>query len=51
MKTTHIIRRVDDLGITIPRIIRQQLEIKYGDQFEFFIDDDGNIVLKKVVTE
>lgn len=47
MKTTGIIRRVDDLGrVVIAKYIRQQLKIKEGEPLEFFIDGE-NIVLRK----
>lgn len=47
MRTTGIIRRVDDLGrIVIPKEIRHTLLIKDGDPMELFIEDDG-VVFKK----
>lgn len=46
MKTTGIIRRIDDLGrIVIPKEIRRNLRIKNGDSLEIFVDD--GIILKK----
>lgn len=48
MKFTGIVRRIDDLGrIVIPRDLRKSLKIKEGDAFELFIDNEGNIILKK----
>lgn len=48
MESTGIIRRFDDLGrIVIPREIRRQLEIKEEQPMEIFIDNEGQIVLKK----
>ena len=47
MKTTGIIRRIDDLGrIVIPKELRRNLRIKNGDTLEVFVDMD-NIILKK----
>ena len=47
MKTTGIIRRIDDLGrIVIPKELRRNLHIKNGDTIEIFVDMD-NIILKK----
>lgn len=43
MKTTGLIRRIDDLGkVTIPKEIRKECHIREGDPLEFFIDQmDG----------
>jgi len=47
MKTTGIVRRIDDLGrIVIPKEIRKSFRINDGENIEIFIDGD-NIVLKK----
>ena len=47
MKTTGIIRRIDDLGrIVIPKEIRKQLKIGESDSLEIFLSSDGEIVLK-----
>lgn len=47
MKTTGIIRRIDDLGrIVIPKELRKTLRIKNGDSLEIFVDNE-DIVLKK----
>ena len=41
MKSTGIIRRVDDLGrIIIPKEIRRTLNIKEGDPMELFVADE-----------
>lgn len=47
MKSTGVIRRIDDLGrIVIPKEIRKNLKIREGDTLEFYIS--GNeIILKK----
>ena len=47
MKTTGVVRRIDDLGRTvIPQEIRKTLRIKDGESVEIFLNSD-NIVLKK----
>ena len=47
MKTTGIIRRIDDLGrIVIPKELRKSLRIKNGDSLEIFVDNE-DIILKK----
>ena len=47
MKTTGIIRRIDDLGrIVIPKELRRNLRIKNGDTLEVFVDMES-IILKK----
>ncbi|MBE3597142.1 MAG: stage V sporulation protein T [Hydrogenibacillus sp.] len=48
MKATGIVRRIDDLGrVVIPKEIRRTLRIREGDPLEIFVDQDGEIVLKK----
>lgn len=47
MKSTGIVRRIDDLGrVVIPKEIRKNLKIKENESLEIFIDGD-NIILKK----
>lgn len=47
MKTTGVIRRIDELGrIVIPKEIRKNLRIKNGESLEVFVDND-DIILKK----
>ena len=47
MKSTGIIRRMDDLGrVVIPKEVRRSLKIKEGDPFEFFTAQDGSVILK-----
>ena len=50
MKTTGVVRRVDDLGrIVIPKDIRKSLRIRDGETLEFFVDKE-TISLKKFST-
>ena len=47
MKSTGVVRRVDDLGrIVIPKEIRRTLRIRDGEELEIFVDNDV-VVLKK----
>ena len=47
MKTTGIIRRIDDLGrIVVPKELRKSLRIKNGDSLEIFVDNE-DIIFKK----
>ncbi len=47
MKSTGVVRRIDDLGrIVIPKEIRKTLRIKDGESLEIFLESD-NIILKK----
>jgi len=47
MKTTGVVRRIDELGrVVIPKEIRKNLRIKNGDSLEIFLNDE-DIVLKK----
>lgn len=47
MKTTGIIRKIDELGrIVIPKEMRSVYDIKEGDPMEIFVDGDA-IALKK----
>ena len=46
MRETGIIRRIDDLGrIVIPRVIREQLNIKNDEAFEISIDSQIRAVM------
>lgn len=47
MKTTGIVRRMDELGrVVIPKEIRRTLKIEEGDPLEFFTARDGSVILK-----
>ena len=48
MKATGIVRKIDDLGrVVIPKEIRKNLHIHEGDPLEIFIEQKGQIILKK----
>lgn len=48
MKATGIVRRIDDLGrIVIPKEIRRTMRIREGDPLEIFVNEQGDIMLKK----
>jgi transcriptional pleiotropic regulator of transition state genes len=49
MKTTGIVRKLDDLGrIVIPKETREQLYIAIKEPLEIFLDEEDNaIILKK----
>ena len=48
MKATGIVRKIDDLGrVVIPKEIRKNLHIHEGDPLEIFIEQKGEIILKK----
>ncbi|MEF9920302.1 MAG: AbrB/MazE/SpoVT family DNA-binding domain-containing protein [Erysipelotrichaceae bacterium] len=47
MKSTGIVRRLDDLGrLVIPKEIRKQFRLKEGDSIEFYIDQERIIIQK-----
>ena len=47
MKSTGIVRRVDDLGrVMIPKEIRRTLKIREGDPLEIFVED-GCVIYKR----
>lgn len=48
MKSTGIIRRIDDLGrVAIPKEIRRSLQLHDGDPVEFFMADDKTLSLRR----
>lgn len=48
MKSTGIVRRIDDLGrVVIPREIRRQMRIREGDPLEIYTDSDGSVTFKR----
>lgn len=51
MKSTGIVRRIDDLGrVVIPKEIRRTTRIRENDPMEIFVGNDGEIILKKYST-
>ncbi len=47
MKSTGVVRRIDDLGrIVIPKEIRRNLKIREGDSLEIYVEQN-EIILKK----
>ncbi len=49
MKSTGIVRRIDELGrIVLPIELRNKMDIQNKDSIEIFVDDD-KIILKKYV--
>lgn len=52
MKTTGIVRRIDDLGrILIPKEVRRACHLQEGDPIEFYLGQDSEIILQKYDTE
>ncbi|HOO22701.1 MAG TPA: stage V sporulation T C-terminal domain-containing protein [Clostridia bacterium] len=48
MKTTGIVRRIDELGrVVIPKEIRRTMHLKEGEEMEVFVAPDNSLVLKK----
>ncbi len=45
MKATGIVRQIDDLGrVVLPKELRRSMNIKSGDGFEIFVDNDQIIL-------
>lgn len=52
MKSTGIVRRIDDLGrIVIPKEIRRTMRIREGDPLELFLDGNNIVFSKYEVSE
>lgn len=52
MKSTGIVRRIDDLGrIAVPKEVRRTLHIKAGDPLEVYTDKDGSIIFRKYIDD
>lgn len=48
MKTTGIVRRIDELGrVVIPKELRRTMRIREGEELEVFVAPDDMLVLKK----
>ena len=51
MKSTGIVRRIDDLGrVVIPKEIRRNLLLREGDPLAIFVED-GGVYFKKYVPD
>lgn len=49
MKSTGIVRRIDDLGrVVIPKEIRRSMRIREGDALEIYTTNDGCVCFKSV---
>ncbi len=48
MKATGIVRRIDELGrVVIPKELRRSFKINEGDPIEIFVEEGGEVILKK----
>ncbi len=48
MKATGVVRRIDELGrVVIPKEIRRNLRVREGDSLEIYVNNLGDIVLRK----
>ncbi len=48
MEATGIVRCIDDLGrVVIPKEVRKTMKIREGDPMEIFVDQEGEVILKK----
>jgi len=48
LRATGVVRPVDDLGrVVIPKEIRTSLEYREGQPLEFFVQENGDVVLRK----
>jgi AbrB family transcriptional regulator, stage V sporulation protein T len=48
LKATGIIRKIDELGrVVIPKEIRRNFKIREREPLEFFVDSNGEVILKK----
>lgn len=48
MKATGVVRRIDDLGrVVIPKEIRRTMRIREGDSLEIYLNQAGDVILKK----
>lgn len=48
MKATGIVRRIDELGrVVIPKELRRSFKINEGDPLEIFVEEGGEVILKK----
>jgi AbrB family transcriptional regulator (stage V sporulation protein T) len=48
MKTTGIVRRIDELGrVVIPKEIRRTMRLRDGEELEIFLDDRDELIFRK----
>jgi AbrB family transcriptional regulator (stage V sporulation protein T) len=48
MKTTGIVRRIDELGrVVIPKEIRRTMRLRDGEELEIFLDGQDELIFKK----
>ncbi|CDX02160.1 Antidote-toxin recognition MazE [Desulfitobacterium hafniense] len=48
MKATGIVRRIDDLGrVVVPKNMRRILRVREGDPLEFYVTQEGEVVLRR----
>lgn len=48
MKATGIVRKIDNLGrVVIPKELRDSLDLQIGSFIEFYVDDDGYMIMTK----
>jgi AbrB family looped-hinge helix DNA binding protein len=52
MENNKVIRRIDDLGrVVITKPFRHQLQIREGDPLETWINENGNIEIRKMTEQ
>lgn len=52
MKSTGIVRRIDDLGrVVIPKEVRRNFGIREGDPLEIYVGEGGEVIFKKYVPD
>lgn len=52
MEDLFVVRRIDNLGrIVIPKAVRQKMQIEEGDPLEMLMDNNGNLIMRKYVSE
>lgn len=50
MMSTGIVRRIDDMGrVVIPKELRDRLKLVNGSPLELFMNENGEIILRKFV--
>lgn len=50
LKATGIVRKIDPLGrIVLPQSVRKDFGFEIGTPMELFVDDGGNVILKRYI--